>query len=141
MNREIQLHDCEISEVRHSSGSTSIVFSTAEIHESAGVPGADPGRLWTQAAIITIGGTSQPSISLDLPIWVLGGTLAIGQTCHEGFIPAGGEYEGEAELTFDLSTVDGSDGGTLHVKGRGVRIELYGEPSASVDYTECNRRG
>ena len=140
MNTAIQLHDCEISEVCHSSGSTTIVFSTAYIHESVGVPGADPGRVWTQVAMITIGGTNPPSISVDLPIWVLGGTLAIGQTRHEDFIPARGQFEGDADLVFHLSTADGSDGGTLRVKGSRVRIEVGGEPSEPEDYTECNRR-
>ncbi len=140
MNREIQLHDSEISEVGHSSGSTTIVLSKAYIHESAGVPGADPGCVWTQIAMITIGDTAPPSISVDLPIWVLGGTLAIGQTCHDGFIPAGGQFEGDTDLAFHLSTADGSDGGTLRVKGSRVRIELCGKPSESEDYTECNRR-
>jgi hypothetical protein len=140
VNTEIQLHDCEISEVSHSSGSTTIVFSTAYIHESVGVPGADPGRIWTEVAMITIGDTDPPSISVDLPIWVLGGTLAIGQTCHDGFIPAGGQFEGDTDLAFHLSTVDGSDGGTLSVKGSRVRIEVCGEPSEPEGYTECNRR-
>jgi hypothetical protein len=140
VNTAIQLHDCEISEVSHSSGSTTIVFSTAYIHESVGVPGADPGRIWTQVAMITIGGTNPPSISVDLPIWVLGGTLATGQTCHDGFIPAGGQFDCDTEVAFHLSTVDGSDGGTLSVKGNGLRIELCGEPSKPEDYTECDRR-
>ena len=141
MNREIQLHDCEISEVSHSSGSTTIIFSTAYIHESAGVPGADPGCIWTQVAMITIGDTTPPSISLDLPIWVYGGTLAVGETCHEDFIPAGGQFEGDTDLALRLSTNEGSDdGGTLRVKGSGVKIELCGEPSEPIDYTECNRR-
>lgn len=140
MNREIQLHDCEISEVIYSSGSTTIVFSTAYIHESAGVPGADPGCIWTQVATITIGDTNPPSTSGDLPIWVLGGTLAIGQTRHEEFIPAVGQFESDTELTLHLSTADGSDGGTLVVKGSRVQIELCGEPSEPEEYTECNRR-
>jgi hypothetical protein len=140
VNTEIQLHDCEISEVSHSSGSTTIVFSTAYIHESVGVPGADPGRIWTQVAKITVGATTPPSIPVDLPIWVLGGTLAIGQTHHEDFIPARGQFDGDADLEFHLSTVDGSDGGTLSVKGNGLRIELCGEPSKPEDYTECDRR-
>ena len=90
--------------------------------------------------MITIGGTNPPSISVDLPIWVLGGTLAIGQTRHEDFIPARGQFEGDADLVFHLSTADGSDGGTLRVKGSRVRIEVGGEPSEPEDYTECNRR-
>lgn len=90
--------------------------------------------------MITIGDTTPPSISVDLPIWVLGGTLASGQTCHEDFIPAVGQFEGDTDLAFHLSKSDGSDGGTLRVKGSGVRIELCGESSGSEDYTECNRR-
>ena len=91
--------------------------------------------------MITIGDTTPPPISLDLPIWVYGGTLAIGQTCHEQFIPAGGQFEGDTDLTLRLSTSEGSnDGGTLMVKGNRVRIELCGEPSEPEDYTACNRR-
>ena len=140
VNTEIQLHDCEIAEVTHSSGLTTIVFSTAYIHESAGVPGADPGRIWTQVAKITVGATTPPPIPVNLPIWVLGGTLAIGQTCHEEFIPAGGQFDCDTDLAFHLSTADGSDGGALRVKGSRVKIELCGEPSEPEDYTECNRR-
>ena len=136
MNTEIQLHDCEISLLIHSSGSTTIVFSTAYIHESVGVPGADPGRIWRQAAMITIGGSTLPSIPLGLPIWVLGGTLAIGQTCHEEFIPACGQFDCNTHLAFRLSTADGSDGGILSVKGSRVQIELCGERSEPEDYTE-----
>jgi hypothetical protein len=91
--------------------------------------------------MITIGDTTSPSISLDLPLWVYGGTLSIGQTRYEEFIPAGGQFEGDTDLAFNLSTAHGSDdGGTLRVEGRGLRIELCGEPSEPEDYTECNRR-
>lgn len=140
VNREIQLHDSEISEVSHTSGSTKIVFSTAYVHETAGVPGADPGCIWTQVAVITIGDANLPVISEGLPIWVMGGTLAIAKIRHEEFIPSDGHFEGDINLELHLSTADGSDGGTLLVKGSRVQIELCGDPSASEDYTACNRR-
>ncbi|MEZ5384584.1 MAG: hypothetical protein R3F13_03620 [Prosthecobacter sp.] len=130
VNTEIQLHDCEISGVNRSDGSTEVVFSTVYIHESVGVPGYDAGRIWTQGAKIVIGDSMPLSIVIESPIWVYDGSLRIGATSHEGFIPASGHHDQDAELVIVLSTANGSaDGGTLRVNGRGVKIELCGEPS------------
>jgi hypothetical protein len=140
MNREIQLHDSEISAFNQLGGSTVIVFSTAYIHESSGIPAYDPGQIWTQEAVITIEGTSTFPPSVELPIWAIHGILRIGQTVHDGFIPASIHYKGETKFEIVLSTDDGSDGGTHIFRGSGVKIELLGEPSESKYFNERWRR-
>lgn len=140
MNREIQLHDGEISAFNQTGDSIAIVFSTVEIHESNGVPGYDPGKLWPQAAVITIEGIAPVPTSMEFPIWAIHGTLRMGQIVHEGFIPSSIHYRGDTALDIVLSTYDGSDGGTLSLSGTGVRIELLGEPSDVGDFNECPRR-
>ncbi len=140
MNREIQLHDGELLEVIQADGVTSIIFSTAYIHESAGVPGYHPGLVWRQPARITIEHALPVSLVVVPPIWVIGGCLRAGQTTYRHFIPASGEFEGEAELELVLSTEDGADGGTLNIKGNGVKIELFGEASEAEKFDERPRR-
>lgn len=129
MNKEIQLHDSEISRIAHSDGTTEIVFSIAYIHESAGVPGFNAGRIWHQGARVSIAGSMLLSSGGEPPIWALGGSLRIGLTSYEDFFPSGGQHEGDVELVINLSTDDGGDGGTLKVIGTGVKIELCGESS------------
>lgn len=134
MNREIQLHDSEVSEVTHREGSTSIILGTAYVHESPGVPGFHAGRIWDQPARLIFTGTEPVSLP-GLPLWIHGGTLRIGRALHESFIPADGEWQDVTELVIILSTGNGvADGGTLTVKGSGVKIELVGERSESVEF-------
>ncbi|GEP41231.1 hypothetical protein BGE01nite_05220 [Brevifollis gellanilyticus] len=140
MNRDIQLHDCEVAAIHHIDGSTSVVLSTAYIHASLGLPGFDPGVIWTQVATITIIDAAQISQEVCLPIWIYHGTLRVGETLYEGFIPAGGHLLAETELVLTLSTEDGRDGGTFTVKGNGVRIELLGERSEVEEFNETPRR-
>lgn len=129
LNTEIQLHDSEISEVRYANGSVTVIFSTAYIHESEGLPGRDFGRIWTQVAAVTVDRISSTPPLTEVPIWALGGTLSLGTTRYDQFIPADGKYVGDVELSVQLSRDDGSDGGELRLRGGGVSIELIGEPS------------
>ncbi len=123
-----------VSEVTHRDGLTSVVIDTAYIHESAGVPGIHSGWIWDQPARLVFTGTEPVSFA-GLPLWIYGGTLRIGQTLHASFIPADGDFQEAAELVLTLSTEDGvADGGTLAVRGNGVRIELFGERSESVEF-------
>lgn len=96
--------------------------------------------IWTQSARITIGGTAPLIPAANPPIWVLSGNLCIGETRYEEFIPAGGQFQEEVEFLMELSAVDGSDGGKLEIKGRGVKIELLGDPSDALAFNECPRR-
>ena len=140
MNREIQLHDCELSDLTHRDGSTSIVLSFAEVHESSGIPGYDLGQIWTQTAVISISGTTPVSFDAKLPIWVSDGSLLIGQTLHVGFIPASGHFDEATELIMTLSTDQGDDAGKFSIKGNGIQIELTGERSQVGEFNETPRR-
>ncbi len=141
MNREIQLHDCELSAVTHADGSMLIAFSTAYMHESSGLPGADPGVIWDQKATIKIEGTDSVAYSGPFPVWVFHGSLRIGQTIYEGFIPAEGHFEELTEFTITVSNDDDEDvRETFTVNWNGVRIELIGEPSDVEEFNECPRR-
>jgi hypothetical protein len=77
---------------------------------------------------------------VDLPIWVRGGTLRIGTTLHEGFIPTEGHFEEVTEFVIQLSTENGNDGGSIEVKGNGVKIELCGERSKAQEFSGPPRR-
>jgi hypothetical protein len=121
-------------------GTTSIDFSTAYIHESIGLPGFDSGLTWTQVATITIENANPVSLDVVGPFWVLGGTLRIGPTLYEGFIPAEGQFEESTEFVIQLSTEEGDDGGSLNLKGDGVKIELRGERLRVEEFNGPPRR-
>ena len=139
MNRDIQLHDSTLSTIIQCEGSVTIFLSDAEIHESPGLPACDLGLLWTQDALIVIHRAEPFTFEAPLPIWITDGFISSGQVFHDGFIPATGRFEGPTELILTLSTEDGSDGGTLTLKGTGVTIKLTGEPSDIVEFNETAR--
>lgn len=140
VNTEIQLHDSEIADIRQEACATSIVFSTAYVHESFGVPGRDHGRTWTQMVTVTVYQGSLGSAIPETPVWTVGGTIRLGAVTHDGFIPAKLEHEGIVELILQLSTADGSDAGELLLKGGGIRISLFGQPSEAEEFDEEPRR-
>lgn len=129
MNKRIQLHDCGLSAVTFEDRSTKILLSPAYVHESSGVPGFDSGLAWAQVATLTLSTPIPLAPPVELPTWVLDGTLRIGEVTYETFIPASGCFEGAAELCLRLSTAEGEAGETLTFRAGEITIELSGEPS------------
>ncbi len=137
---EIQLHDSEISAVTPIGGSLFISLSTAYIHESNGVPGCDRGLIWTQSAVIKIRSVTSIPNHVEYPIWILRGSLRIGETIYEEFVPALGVFEGESEFRLELSNIDDSFRESMIVKGGGITIELEGERSSVEEFDGSSPR-
>jgi hypothetical protein len=123
MNKAIELHDSRVELVSSKNDNLTILFSPAYIHQSDGMPGTDAGTGWTQSAqliLLTshIEGT-WPRNDSD----VSDGYLKIGTAEQSNIIhlPLNTNEPVEGEIVF-------SSGARIHVKARGAKIELIGEP-------------
>ncbi len=94
------------------------------LHRSTGNPGTDPGAGWIQDARLFFDeGTVVGDVS-DLPSEVWKGELAFAGACLGGLLPVPLSIATSAVLRLTFNT-----GHTVTISGRGVRLELCGEPS------------
>lgn len=123
MNAAIEIHDSTVAEIGERDGAVVVHFKPAYIHKSKGRPAFDSGTGWVQEARLIF---SEASLSGDLPDWpcdILDGEITLGSERHSNLIPVPLEV---AKFTEQRLVCD--DIHTVTVTGRGVRLELVGEP-------------
>lgn len=134
MNEAIELHDSELVAVSSSEDSIILSLSPAYIHRSSGRPGIDAGTGWTQAATLTIIGSSAFS-PVTLPATISQGRLRIGSDLYRNVIPAAGTFESPIEFSAVVFASDFTIRGDITIRGSGLTIALQGEPSYVEDFT------
>jgi hypothetical protein len=123
MNTIIELHDSTVATIDGQLGETVVHFLPAYFHKSEGRPGYDQGTGWVQEVRLIFREASVNGDLPDLPCDVMDGALTIDGARHDNHIPVPLISEARAELRLIFDSVH-----AVTVKGRGVRLQLSGEP-------------
>jgi hypothetical protein len=129
MNTTIEIHDSRVAEIVERDGTVVVHFKPAYLHKSEGRPAFDSGTGWVQEVRLIF---SEASVSGDFPDWpcdIMDGEIILGGERHRNLIPVPLEV---AKLTELRLVCD--DFHTVTVTGRGVRLELVGEPRYVEDF-------
>lgn len=124
-NRAVELHDSQVASIRWEGG-TCVIELAAHMHESDGTPGVDAGTGWTQPAQLTLHGAQAELIPGTLPLWILDGSVKVGNTLFENMLPIPFESTGITRLR-----LLGADG-VLQVSGSGLSLQ----PTGVAEYLE-----
>jgi hypothetical protein len=129
VNAIIELHDSTVAELVQKDGTVIVQFMPAYLHKSEGRPGFAPGTGWVQDARLSFVDASVSGGFPDLPCDVIDGELVVGRVRHDNEIPVPLEVTEPTELRLIFDSMH-----TLTVTGRGVRLELLGEPRYVEDF-------
>ena len=129
VNSIIELHDSTVAEFATLDGAVIVHFLPAYLHKSEGRPGVDSGTGWVQEARLIFADASASGISPELPCDAIDGELVVGEERHDNEIPVPLEVTAPAQLRLIFDSIH-----TVTVKGRGVRLELLGEPRYVEDF-------
>jgi len=138
VNTVIEIHDSRVTAIANRDGMVIVHFQPAYLHKSEGRPGFDAGTGWVQEARLTF---AEAAISGDFPDWpcdVMNGELIVGGERHLNsipvpFVPVPFETPALTELHMVCDSVH-----TVTVTGRGVRLELVGEPRYVEEFKPQN---
>jgi hypothetical protein len=123
MNSIIEIHDSTVAEISNRDGTVLVHFLPAYLHKSEGRPAFDSGTGWVQEARLIF---SEASVSGDFPDWpcdIMGGEIIVDGERHDNLIPVPLEVTKLTELRLVCDDIH-----TVTVRGRGVRLELVGDP-------------
>ena len=129
MNSTIEIHDSRVTEISEHGGMVIVHFQPAYIHKSEGRPAFDSGTGWVQEVRLIF---SEASVSGDFPDWpcdIMDGEIILGGERHRNLIPVPLEVFTPTELRLVCDDIH-----TVTVTGRGVRLELVGEPRYVEDF-------
>jgi hypothetical protein len=133
MNTVIEIHDSRVAEITNRDGIVVVHFRPAYLHKSEGRAGIDSGTGWVQdARLIFVEATT----SGDFPDWpcdIMDGEIILGDERHRNLIPVPLDVPTPTELGLICDSVQ-----TVTVSGRGVRLELIGEPRYAEDFRPHN---
>ena len=129
----IEIHDSRVAEISEDHGTVIVHFLPAYLHKSEGRPGFDSGTGWVQEARLIF---AEALVSGDFPDWscdILDGEIIVDGVRHANWIPVPLEAAKLTELHLICDSIN-----TLTVTGRGVRLELVGEPRYVEEFKPRN---
>jgi len=129
VNTVIEIHDSAVARIDEQQNDIVVDFLAAYLHKSEGRPGYDPGTGWRQEARLVFGDASVCGDFPDLPCVVMDGGLIVGGEQHDNEIPVPLASAAVAELRLIFDAVH-----AVTVTGRGVRLQLCGEPRYVEDF-------
>jgi hypothetical protein len=129
MNITIEIHDSTVAEISERDGTVIVHFVPAYLHKSEGRPAFDSGTGWVQEVRLIFSGASVSGDFLDWPCDIMDGEIILGGERHRNLIPVPLEVSTPTELRLICDSVH-----TVTVSGRGVRLELVGEPRYVEDF-------
>ncbi len=122
-NACIELHDSTVQQVSVSGSTVPVFFSRAYLHKSAGLPGVDPGTVWSQPAELAFLGASLRGPIPRESVTISDGSLELGSSIFPNTIPIPLEHTGNVRLTLVLPGAS-----PLVVTASAVVLRLFGEP-------------
>lgn len=134
MNSTIEIHDSRVAGISESDGNVIVHFRPAYLHKSEGRPAIDSGTGWVQEARLIF---SEASVNGGFPDWpcdIMDGEIIIGGERHRNLIPVPLQLAKVTELRLVCDVVH-----TVTVSGRGVRLELVGEPRYVEEFQDDTR--
>ena len=123
MNAIIEIHDSVLGGIVTREGTVIVHFLRAYLHKSEGRPGFEPGTGWVQEARLIFADASTVGSRPDLPCDVMTGELLVGVERHDNEIPVPLYTTASTELRLVFDSIH-----AVTVTGRGIRLELIGEP-------------
>ena len=123
VNSTIEIHDSRVAEISKRDNTVIVHFLPAYLHKSEGLPAIDSGTCWVQEARLIF---TEASINGNFPDWpcdIMGGELLVGGERYNNLIPVPLEAAKLTELRLICDSMH-----TVTIAGRGVRLELIGEP-------------
>jgi hypothetical protein len=136
MNSTIEIHDSRVAEICESDGNVIVYFRPAYLHKSERRSAIDSGTGWVQEARLIF---FEASVNGDFPNWpcdIMDGEIILGGERHRNLIPVPLEVAKLAELRLICDSVH-----TVTVLGRGVKLEVVGEPRFVEEFRTGSRRG
>ena len=119
-NRAVELHDSRVVATEWT-GADLVLRMSVYLHQSDGQPGEDRGTGWTQDAELRVG-TATPIELPSAPLWILDGTIEVGQRVFENLLPVPFDHQGRVAVKLNGAA------GKLHVVGVGATLTLLGKP-------------
>ena len=122
MNVALEFHDSEVLSTVGACGELRIVFSSAYIHRSSGIPGVDSGTGYVQPAELVFSGATWQGLSPLCSGRLSSGSLVVGgQSLSLIPLPFSISGRASAELVF-------VSGAALSVSATSVACSCSGEP-------------
>jgi hypothetical protein len=122
-NRAIEIHDSTLDAASVRDGQAVLHFPKVYIHQSAGVPGVDPGSEWVQEAVLRISEAVVKGSFSKVPTDLLDGYIKLGDVVIRNVIAVPLHYQGIVEIRLE----SWNDEAVL-VAGGSADLELIGEP-------------
>jgi hypothetical protein len=129
VNTKIEIHDSRVAEITNRNSTVIVHFLPAYLHKSEGRAGIDSGTGWVQEVLMIF---PEASINGSFPNWpcdIMDGELFISGERHANSIPVPLQVTGLTELRLICDSNH-----TVTVTGRGLKLELVGEPRYVEDF-------
>lgn len=129
-NRAIELHDSDVETVCvGKDGCLTLVFSSAYIHESEGVPGINKGRGLVQGATLEIERGEIVQNASSLPSTISDGFFIFDGKQTDNMIPL--PFDRRGDFRIELTLVSGEK---LHLRGISAKLTLHGDAVYIEDF-------
>ena len=130
MNRAIEIHDSVLERITMEDGTAKLRFLPVIIHESAGIPGSDLGKVFTCEALLTVTESAVEGSFSKFPAEVLDGSIALNDVVSENEIPIPLSHEGPVQLILKSWNDE-----TVVITGKSAKMELITQPKYLEDFS------
>ncbi len=119
----IELHDSEVSFIWPEETKLRIILSPAIVHRSEGIPGTDPGTVWTQDAVMVFQDCELSGIIPQLPCALADGMLHSNGSTQENVINVPLSTTGQLQIILSFET-----GTEIQITARNLHLTLCWTP-------------
>ena len=134
MNRYLEFHDSTLSSIEDLDGVVRIYLSPAIIHQRQGELAVNGGTVWLQDVEIVVPEGSFREKNVVFPSSISDGSLKHGDNHFENIveIPFSGQEDAEIQFVIPGPSIE-----YVVVRGKGVAINIIGEPLYLEDFPSC----
>lgn len=129
MNKEIELHDSTLKEIKQNKDNVTLIFDKAILHYSEGKPGVDKGTCWAQKIKIILRNATIEAKPKNLPIDIDDGYLTINGEHHENMFKISLNISSKIEFT--LTTMCSEK---LHIKANKIEVHAMDKAEYIQDF-------
>ena len=123
MNVAIEMHDSEFLAVEPGDAGQGSVLLDAYVHRTDGEPGVSSGEGGIQRIRIKVNAMTVDGEVGELPAYIYEGSLTVGTSLQDNWIPFPASYSESIRLSLMLS----DDARVVIISGTGISIEPEGE--------------
>ena len=129
MNSGLEFHDSRVSSVQSANDVVIVIFESAYLHRSEGVPGGDKGTGWTQAGSLEFASAFLTSTGDIGEGWIVEGCVSVDGADEVRLIPVPFNVAGKVTASFTFN-----NGCVLQVRSESARLTLTGEARFVEDF-------